>query len=47
MIDAALPLIDGGGAFIAIGALHLPGETGMIELLKQRGYTVTRVGSGN
>lgn len=32
-----------GRAFIAIGALHLPGESGVIALLQREGYTVTRV----
>lgn len=32
-----------GGAFIAIGALHLPGADGLLQLLQQRGYTVRRV----
>ncbi len=32
-----------GGTFIAIGALHLPGEQGSIRLLEGRGYTVSRV----
>jgi uncharacterized protein YbaP (TraB family) len=27
-----------GGAFAAIGALHLPGERGVLELLKNKGY---------
>ncbi len=29
--------------FIAVGALHLPGEYGLIELLKQKGYKVKAV----
>ncbi len=29
--------------FIAVGALHLPGEVGLLQLLKQKGYTVTAV----
>ncbi len=45
MVEAALPLIDKGGAFIAIGALHLPGETGMVSLLEQKGYRVSPIGS--
>ncbi|MFD0916659.1 TraB/GumN family protein [Pseudahrensia aquimaris] len=32
----------GGGAFIAVGALHLPGENGLVSILAQRGYKVTR-----
>lgn len=32
-----------GGAFIAVGALHLPGETGLIELLRAEGFKVTRL----
>ncbi len=41
MAENAAPLIDQGGAFIAVGALHLPGEDGLVELLRQRGYSVT------
>lgn len=29
-------------AFVAVGALHLPGETGLLTLLEQAGYSVTR-----
>ena len=29
--------------FIAVGALHLPGENGMINLLRQKGYQVDPV----
>jgi uncharacterized protein YbaP (TraB family) len=32
-----------GGRFIAVGALHLPGKEGLLELLEQRGYRVTRL----
>lgn len=31
-----------GNAFVAIGALHLPGDDGVLHLLEQRGYTLTR-----
>ena len=31
-----------GGAFIAIDALHLPGETGLLNLLAAQGYRITR-----
>ncbi len=30
-----------GRRFIAVGALHLPGEQGLLKLLRQRGYRVT------
>ena len=32
-----------GGAFIAVGALHLHGDRGVLSLLEQRGFRVTRV----
>jgi uncharacterized protein YbaP (TraB family) len=43
MRAAAIPLIDEGGAFVAVGALHLPGPQGVVEQLRQAGYTVTAV----
>lgn len=41
MRDRALPLIERGGAFIAVGALHLPGDKGLVALIREAGYTVT------
>jgi hypothetical protein len=35
--------IQQGGAFIAVGALHLPGEMGMLNILAQKGYLISRV----
>jgi uncharacterized protein YbaP (TraB family) len=32
-----------GGQFIAVGALHLPGEEGVLNLLSGRGYRLTAV----
>ncbi len=32
-----------GGVFIAVGAAHLPGPTGLVELLREDGFKVTRV----
>ena len=43
MAERAMPIIDKGNAFIAVGALHLPGEKGVPQLLSERGYTVTAV----
>jgi uncharacterized protein YbaP (TraB family) len=43
MRDRALPLIEKGGAFIAVGALHLSGDTGLVALLRLTGYKVTPV----
>ena len=28
---------------MAVGALHLPGNEGVIELLRKKGFTLTRV----
>jgi uncharacterized protein YbaP (TraB family) len=38
-----VPELERGGVFAAFGALHLPGTEGVVELLRQRGFTVTRV----
>jgi uncharacterized protein len=42
MTKAALPYLE-EGAFIAVGALHLPGDEGLVELLRNAGYEVTPV----
>lgn len=36
-------LLQKGNAFIAIGALHLPGEKGVLQLLKQQAYIVKAI----
>ncbi|WP_433761042.1 TraB/GumN family protein [Brucella anthropi] len=41
MTDRAVPIVDKGNAFIAVGALHLPGKDGIIELLRAKGYRVS------
>jgi hypothetical protein len=35
--------LDAGGAFVAVGALHLPGEQGLLNLLEDSGYRVSRL----
>ena len=42
-IDRLKDPLTTGNAFIAIGALHLPGNEGVVNLLRQAGYTVTPV----
>ncbi len=40
MLERMQPHLKGGKAFVAVGALHLPGEKGLLNLLEQQGYTV-------
>ncbi|MDF1610080.1 TraB/GumN family protein [Hoeflea sp. YIM 152468] len=40
MAERATPILDQGDAFIAIGALHLPGDEGVVALLQDAGYSV-------
>lgn len=41
MFDRSIPLLERGNAFIAVGALHLPGENGLAQMYTDAGYTVT------
>jgi uncharacterized protein YbaP (TraB family) len=41
MAKNAQPILAAGNAFIAVGALHLPGPDGLIELLRKSGHRVT------
>jgi uncharacterized protein len=43
MVKRMLPVLKQGNAFIAIGALHLPGEDGVLHLLEKQGFTVTSI----
>jgi uncharacterized protein YbaP (TraB family) len=43
MADRAAPILANGNVFMAVGALHLPGDQGVIELLRKQGFTVTAV----
>jgi uncharacterized protein YbaP (TraB family) len=43
MATRAAPLLAKGGAFIAVGALHLPGKEGLIARFRALGYQVENV----
>jgi len=43
MVDRMQNFLAQGNAFIAIGALHLPGKDGVLHLLEQKGYSVSAV----
>lgn len=43
MAKRALSHLEKGNAFMAVGALHLPGEVGVIELLREEGFSLTAV----
>ena len=43
MAGRLTPLLKEGGNFIAVGALHLPGKEGLVELLQAEGYRLTRL----
>ncbi|MEL6921323.1 MAG: TraB/GumN family protein [Pseudomonadota bacterium] len=43
MAERAQPHLEQGGVFLAVGALHLPGEEGVAQLLENAGYTVSPV----
>jgi len=43
MLEHALPLIEDGAAFIAVGAMHHIGPGGLVAALREKGYQVTPV----
>jgi uncharacterized protein YbaP (TraB family) len=43
MAKRAAEILGNGNAFIAVGALHLPGGEGLVELIRNAGYKVTPV----
>jgi uncharacterized protein YbaP (TraB family) len=43
MRDRALPFLKRGGAFIAVGAAHLPGKQGLLSLFEKDGYEVETI----
>ncbi|TKB31261.1 MAG: polysaccharide biosynthesis protein GumN, partial [Mesorhizobium sp.] len=43
MVAHAMPILARGNAFMAVGALHLPGPDGLVEDFRKAGYSVTAV----
>ena len=43
MLERIIPYLDNGSAFIAVGALHLAGDKGLLQILKEKNYLVTRI----
>jgi len=43
MAERAGPILARGNAFIAVGAMHLPGPDGLIELLRGQGFSATSI----
>jgi uncharacterized protein len=43
MADRADPMLAKGNVFMAVGALHLLGDQGLVELLRKKGYKATPV----
>ncbi len=43
MTQSSIQYIEDGGLFMAVGAAHLSGETGIVRLLQNEGYTVEPV----
>ncbi|MEM7463925.1 MAG: TraB/GumN family protein [Pseudomonadota bacterium] len=43
MAERAAEHIEKGNAFMAVGALHLPGKEGLVELLRKSGFTLEPV----
>ncbi|MDH3667425.1 MAG: TraB/GumN family protein [Paracoccaceae bacterium] len=42
-MKSLVPEMEDGNVFAAFGALHLVGDAGIVELLRARGFTVTRL----
>lgn len=45
MRDRSLPHLEGGGAFLAVGAAHIPGPNGLARLIEAAGFRVEPLGA--
>lgn len=45
MVNSMMKYMPGDGLFTAVGVAHLPGDNGIIALLRKQGYTLTPVGA--
>ncbi len=43
MRDRTMMHLEKGGVFIAVGAMHLPGDRGLVELFKEAGFKLSAV----
>jgi len=43
LLQRSLPMFEAGRAFVAVGALHLSADDGLVEGLRRRGFTVTAI----
>ena len=43
MLKRIMPYLDDGSAFIAMGTLHLAGEKGLLQMLKKKNFSITRI----
>lgn len=43
MVERALPHLETGNVFIAVGALHLPNESGLVNAFREAGYSVSAI----